>query len=604
MVCYNNKYMAISKKNKSAIEEMALRIVDEERSNWEDAICYVTEDVGFKMRAMIRTFRKNYWGVFDSPTDPNTGLDKFWFHLAMKTVEDIVKNIDIDSKDVNYRAKNPDGQEITEVVRAWVKEWLDKNYFGETLDETERQACIDGTVVWKTWLNGKKIERRTVDLLHVYINPVEDNIQSAYRFTERGIMTPSQIAGMTGWMNTGEIKGSQGLDFNDSERMSANAMPTTGSFADVWEMWGKIPESLITGKAKDTKEIDGHIIVSGLESGDRRVHLIEKNNNQDVDGNIIKPYEELRLVKVSGRWYGLGFIERLLALQEYLNATMNMRINKARVSQLGLFKIRKGAGITPQMLANLPSNGVVSLTNMADLEPMMIPPVDGSSYKDEEVIKEWASGVTQAYPASTGEETPASKSATAVAVESSGSKSAYVMSKNAINSFIERWSDRQLLPKLAKVMPKDELLRIMSDDGKFKEITERVVKYYAHENMKEGKFPNSEQEMMVAIDNAREALLKKDGLFFKLVQDIVAKNIDTKVYATNESMNPGVVIANLLQTLQIAPEYKEPIVKEVFNLMGINIPNLPKIQPNPEENISQAPMAMPTEQGVLQDSLT
>lgn len=568
----------VSKKEKTAIEEQALRIVDEERTNWEDAICYVTESVGFKMREMIRTFRKNYWGVFDEPTDPNTGLEKFWFHLAMKTVEDITKNVDIDTKDINYRAKNPDGYEITEVVRAWVREWLDKKYFGEVLDETERQCCIDGTTVWKTWKNGNAIERRTVDLLHVYINPVEENIQTAYRFTERSVMTPGQLASMNGWMNTSDIKGSQGLDFNDSERMTSGATPTTGFFVDVWEMWGKIPKYLITGKKSDTQEIDGRIVVSGLESGDRRVHLIEMNNNKDNDGNIIKPYEELRFVKVAGRWYGLGFVERLLALQEYLNSIMNMRVNKSRVSQLGLFKIRKGSGVTPQMLANLPSNGAISLSNLDDIAPMDIPPVDATSYKDEEVVKEWAAGVTQAYPASTGEDTPASKSATAVAVESAGSKSAYVMSKNAINSFIERWSDRQLLPKLASVMKKDDLLRVMSDDNKFKDIIERVVKYYALEQMKNGQFPNSPEELEQAINSAREEIMARDGLFFNLVQDIITKNIDTKVFSTNESLNPGVVIANLLQTIQLAPEYREAVLKEVFNLMGINIPNLPKIQ--------------------------
>lgn len=595
--------MAISKKNKSAIEEQALRIVDEERTSWEDAICYVTESVGFKMREMIRTFRKNYWGVFDDPVDPNTGLEKFWFHLAMKTVEDITKNIDIDTKDINYRAKTPDGIAITEVVRVWVREWLDKQYFGETLDETERQGCIDGTVVWKTWKNGNKIETRIVDLLHVYINPQEKDIQSAYRFTERSIMTPEQIAGMD-WLNNKDIKGSQGLDFNDSERMSANATPTTGHFVDVWEMWGKIPEYLITGKKSDVGEIDGRIVVSGLESGDKRVHVIEKNTTKDSDGNIIKPYEELRFVKVAGRWYGLGFIERLLALQEYLNSIMNMRINKSRVSQLGLFKIRKGAGITPQMLANLPSNGAISLTNMADLEPMQIPGVDETSYRDEEVIKEWAAGVTQAYPASTGEDTPASKSATAVAVESTASKSAYVMTKNSINSFIERWSDRQLIPKLSSLMKPKDLLRVLSDDSKFKDIVDRVVNFYAVQSMNAGNFPTSEMELMQVRDSAREQILKRDGLFFELVQDIIANNVDTKVYSTNESMAPGVVIANLLQTLQLAPEYKEQITKEVFNLMGINIPSLPKIPQQIEGMPTVEQPAIPTEQGVLENALT
>lgn len=597
--------MAKRTKTKSDIETKAINIVDNERTSWEDAICYVTENVGFKMREMIRTFRKNYWGVFDEPVDNGTGLEKFWFHLVLKTIEDIVKNIDVDTKDINYRAKNEDGYVITEVVRAMVREFLDKNYFGELIDETERQACIDGTAVWKTWLVNGKVETRMVDLLHVYINPVERDIQSAYRFTERSITTPEQIASMNGWMNTEDIKGSQSLDFNDSERNSGTATPTTGNFVDVWEMWGKIPEYLITGKKKDTQEVDGHIIVSGLESGDKRVHLIERNNTKDANGNIIKPYEELRFVKVAGRWYGLGFAERLLALQEYLNSIMNMRINKARVSQLGLFKIRKGAGITPQMLANLPSNGAISLTQMADLEPMQIPPVDQTSYKDEEVIKEWAAGVTQAYPASTGEDTPASKSATAVAVESAGSKSAYVMAKNSINSFIERWSDRQLIPKLSKIMKKEDIFRVMSDDTKYKQLVDRVVNYYAKLNMDSGNMPSSQMELEMALDNARQDLMSRDNLMFKLVQDIIENSIDTKVYSTNESMNPGVVIANLLQTLQLAPEYKEPITKEVFNLMGINIPNLPKTQPMQGQLPGQIPeQPINTDQSTLTPPVT
>lgn len=596
--------MSISKKAKTDIEAKAINIVDNERRNWEDAVCYVTEKVAFKMRQLIRICRKNYWGVFDEPIDPNTKQEKLWWHLSLKVVEDIVKNIDLDQKDVNFIAKNPDGYSITEVIRAYVKEYLSAIYFGETLDETERQLCIDGTVVWKTWSEGKEVRRRTVDLLHFYIDPTEENIQSAYRVTERAILLPDQLAGMKGWMNTEDIKGSQALDKNDADRASANSTPTTGKFVDVWETWGKIPKYLLTGKKEDMEiEVDGHIVVSGLQSGDKRVHKIEMNDNKDSEGNTIKPYEECRTVKIAGRWYGLGFIERILALQENLNTTMNIRSNRQRIAQLGLFKIKKGAGITAQMLSNLPTSGAVVVNNPDDLQQMNIDGPDDSSYKDEEVIKEWASGVAQAYPASTGEQSPASASATAIAVESNASRTAYTMLQDAMGSFIERWVDRHLLPRLAKKMSQKDLLRILRDDEKYKEIVEKVVNYYALESLPEDGNVILPQEIEAELESATEKLMKKDGLFFELVQEIIAKNVCTKVVVTSESMNPNIMVRNIIDVLNIAPEYKEPFTKEIFNLMGLEAPKLPK--PVPAEVMPGQPMTgAPSQQNTLTSAVT
>ena len=82
------------------------------------------------------------------------------------------------------------------------------------------------------------------------------------------------------------------------------------------------------------------------------------------------------------------------------------------MAQLGLFKVRKGSGITPQMLAKLPVNGAVEVTSPDDLTQMPIADVGQSSYTDEEVIKDWATAVTSAYPIASGGDVPASQTAT------------------------------------------------------------------------------------------------------------------------------------------------------------------------------------------------
>lgn len=571
---------------KSDIEQLAINIVDTERTNWSNAVCFITEKVAFNMREAIRVFRKNFWGVFDEPTDPSTGRDKTWIHLVMSLVEDIVKNIDVDQKDIGFNARTPEGYEVTELIRAISKEYLSRMYFGEILDETERQLVIDGTVVWKTWEENGVMVRRTVDLLHCYIDPTEDNIQSAFRFTERGLSTPDEIAGMTGWMNTDGIKGSTTISRNDSENNLTANVPMTGSFVDVWECWGKIPKFLISGDKKDmTTMIDGHIIVSGLDAGDKRVHKIEENKRTDSLGNIIKPYEELRAVKITGRWYGLGWAERLLALQEYLNTIVNIRKNRSYVSQLGLFKIRKGQGITPQMLTRLSTNGAIPVNNMDDIQQFNIQPMDMTSYKDEETIIAWARQVTKATEISSGEPLPASTTATAAAIQNTNSKSAYTLVKEAIGLFLERWMDRHALPMIAKTIKKGDLIRIVGDDDRYKEICEHIAREKVFNDLKDneeiytkqGGIPTFE-EVQAQIEDLANKLQKRSALFLNVVQDVVAKHVDTKVRVTNEDLDTSVTVQNLIQMMGIAPEYKEGLIKQIFDLLGLDMPKLPKPQ--------------------------
>lgn len=568
------------------IEALAINIVNSERTSWENAVCYITEKVAFNMRQAIRVFRKNYWGVFDEPVDPSTGRDKTWMHLVMTIVEDIVKNIDVDQKDMGFNARTPEGYGITELIRAVSKEYLSRMYFGEILDETERQLVIDGTVVWKTWEENGVMKRRTVDLLQCYIDPTEENIQSAFRFTERGLATPDQIAGMNGWMNTQGIKGSTSLSKNDPETNTNSGTPTTGSFVDVWELWGKIPKFLLTGKKEDMNEmIEGHIVVSGLDSGDKRVHKIEENNKKDSFGNILKPYEELRAVKITGRWYGLGWAERLLALQEYLNTVMNIRINRSFVSQLGLFKIRKGQGITPQMLTRLSTNGAVSVNNMDDIQQFQVQPMDETSYKDEQTIVAWARQVTQASEISSGEPLPASTTATAAAIQNTNSKTAYTLVKEAIGLFLERWMDRHALPIIAKTIKQGDIIRIVGDDEKYKEIAENLAREQVFEDLKkneevyktQGNIPTFE-EVQAQIDDLTQKIQKRPALFLKVAQDVIAKHVDTNVRVTNEDLDTSVTVQNLIQMMGIAPEYKEGLTKQIFDLLGLDMPKLPKPQ--------------------------
>lgn len=578
---------------KADIEARAISIVRGEKQRWEVATAFITDRVSFKMRNLIRTCRKNYYGIFDQPFDPNTNLEKIWYPLTEINVEAVIKNIDLDQKDLNFRAKHPNGYGVTDVVRAHVKDKLSAMHFGQMLDDAERYLAIDGTLVWKTYKEYGKLQTRAVDLLNIFIDPTSPSIRQAYRFTERCLMLPDEIQAMNGWINKEGIDRDvpEGVPQTDPYWMNrATGVNSNVRMWDVYEMWGQIPKSLITGlRADDNVEVAGHIVVSGIDSpGKERVHLIEENTKKDREGYAIKPYEEMWYTRVPNRWYGRGIAEKLLTLQIYANIVFNVRINRSRISGMGLFKIRKGAGVTPQMLQRLQSNGAVVLNNLDDLQQLVVQDVQATSYKDEEVVNAMAERLTNAFEVVTGEALPSSTPATNAAIQNQNAKSGFSIIKEQIGFFLERWMSNHALEILVDELDADFVVRIMGNEENFGELIDRVLVYQASSALDDawanGYLPDP-QEFQAAMDAARERLSKGD-LFIKLLRKIIADEVDTEVFITNEEMDVPSTVSNIIAMLPIAPEFRDAMIKQAFDLMGLGQPKA-----------SKAPMQMPPSLG-------
>jgi hypothetical protein len=257
----------------SDLEKTAISLMDGERIAWETTVAFVTDRVAFNMKNLLRQLRKNWWGIFEEPVDPVTGRKKIWVPLTESTGETVVKNINLDTKDITFRAKTPKATALTALVRSIVRNFLDKMRFGEKLKELETILARDGTCVWKTietW--DKKLKQyvcdiRIVDLLNVYLDPTSPSIQEAYRFTERSLMYTDEIKSMKGWINTEGLYAAVSLPRVDGFfRNQGNTLGTVKG-TDVWESYGKYPTYLLTGNKKDMQEEDIHIVVSGLEAG-------------------------------------------------------------------------------------------------------------------------------------------------------------------------------------------------------------------------------------------------------------------------------------------------------------------------------------------------
>jgi len=587
----------------ASLEREAITIVNEHISKYEDPQVFITEHVSFSIRPLTRVLRKNYYGVFDNPIDKATGRKKIWVPLTMTMCDGVTKNSDIDTKDATFTSRNRNGQAATEITRATVRRELDDTYFGQDLDMAIRTLSVDPTIVWKLtpYKKNRKthINRQQIDILNVYIDPSAKSLQEV-DFAERALMTKKEMEKMTDWINVDKAVEQENLSrFDDISKSTVS----TGKMVEVYEFYGMIPKILITGKKKDRKEmVDGRIVTSG--SGESAVlHFIEQNTQKDKLGNIIKPYEEGWYTKLPWSWYGISPAWKVLDLQEYVNATVNIRINRNTVAQYGIFKMKEGAGIRQKDFARLGSNGVIKVRDMNDLEQFQVQEVGPGSYRDEEIAKQWASEVTSAFDIVRGAPSPSSATATAQAIEDRNSKSAFLLIKDSIGFFLVKVIDRHYLPHVPKMVKENGTVRIYGDIDNIEELRERVLSYLAMQELEKTNVVPTQQELDDVISSLEKKLRADHNLFIDAVDDIIISSLDTKISFTNEEMDNAIIARNIIDMMRIVPpEYQKPMVEQVFDLFGLERPRI-KEQPQLPAGMEQggeptggSPLGMPTAQ--------
>ena len=565
------------------IEREASQIVSDLWTNHNDTVVFITEKVAFRMKDVIRDMRKNYWGVFDKPIDPVTGRKKIWVPLTESSVDSVVKNIDLDTKDVDFVAKKVGAIPLTSLIRAASKNELEKmNFdglkFSEFLDASERDVAIDGTFVWKTYeekKDGRNILKvKRVDLLNLAIDGTAPNIQDAEGVVERAVISRDEFEKMDIPFNKDEVVYSTFISRND-DLVTNTQIQTSTKFVTLYEYWGLAPEYLITGKKGDDKLVEVRILCSG-DDNSFVLHDIEKNTKG------YKPYEECWYRKINGRWYGKGIAEKLAMLQLWINTVVNIRINRHQISQLGLFKLRKGSGVTAQSLSKLGTNGLIQLNNLQDLEPMIMQEASASSYKDEDVINGWAARLTALFGSDVGEPMPASTPATNAVLNNRSSQSEFTMVKEGIGGFLERWYERHALPVIKKNLKKDLIVRITENPEERRALDERIVNTLAYNELKKirkkGKLVD-EEKVLSEMEKAKEKLeMMGESRFSQLVEDLDLMEYDVKVKITNEDGDKSVIVQNLLAMLQTVTNFPTiginpvDIVREIYDQLGLNPP--------------------------------
>ncbi len=589
-------------------EARAISFATKSYAAMKDQLSFVTDRVAFDMVNIVKRSRKNYYGIFDVTHDTVTGQEKYWMPLTETIVETVRKTVDIDSKNFQIYTAN-------EVLPGWAKvqqhvfyDKLKRIRWGPKLNDIIARSIIDGTGILKAckeW--DPKIKKwvrvpKAVDRLNFLTDMTADWLTDAPVKMERFIMTPDELRTYNKiWDNveyavaTKDVSRVDELQVGGQSALSMTRQETP--YVVGYEIWGKIPLDILTGKDEDSMDVfDGHIVVSGMGQGrgvNLVVHLIEKNTENK---HGLAPYTEVRMRKCPNRWDGRGVPEQLFGAQEYGNMVVNLRKNNAQILQNGLFKAKIGRGITSEVVAQAVAGGIIPVYDMDDLQPLPVQDVRNSSYLDEDRITNWAQRQTFASDAVQGANQPASVAATTATIQDRNSRNAFDLIDEEFGMSFSQFFEDHILPYLPEEYDADEVLRVTGDASDFATLDDAYVNHVVNQQVNDYIKKNVSVPSAEVVDREKKRALDKlkrmgRNRWLKLTKELQEQEYGLEVVVVNERIDRALIVQQLKEMYASAatnPNSKydpDKIMEETLRLMGLDTGRLAKDRSQSQEEL-------------------
>lgn len=563
-------------------EKEAIRILLDEKANWQEGTVWITPKVTFDTKRMVEKCRKNYFSIFNDPKDPMTGRDKIFIPFTEWVIESILKNVDIDTKDIAVKAKNPSAYSVADIYRYVIRKKLDDIHFGTTINKLLKRVCIDGTGFLKIYRAEGKLQVAIVDRLNMMYDPSAETLDLSSGIIERNVLTLPEVKEYKDWKNIEFVKGSTTIDRTGFDLASKSNVRTTVPYVEVYERYGYVPKSVLTDNDEDSNEyVYALIIASGLNSSSSTIiHKVK-----EVSGH---PYQEFKFKEVPNRLDGRGPAEMLMNIQAYINEIVNVRLNAARMVHQKLWKIR--GNITPQQLSNFFATAAIKLDQQSDIEMVNTGSIDPSSYRDEEQAYFWGNKVTQ----SIDEIAPqGSNTATEALIGQQAASKGYNLRIEDIFLSLEKAFNEKIIPIINKELTKEKIIRITGNPSDVKRMDEKMAKNYVYDNLNKELKKNgimslqTEEEVQMAIEKiTKEMEAMGEDRPIPTFDELFNTEYDIKIVITDETINKATMaqtLQNIMGVLAQAGKPIEPIMNELFDVLGFSgeriISEMNKLQP-------------------------
>lgn len=548
---------------------------------YEAGTLQITDTISYSVKDVLQENRRLYHSKFQNPLDSG-GLEKIFYNIGWIVFDTLYRNTDVDTKDINLRSTNGNAIPLVALIKMAVQSHLRKTNFGTFINKVRRNILKDGTCLVKMVDGAPEV----VDLLNVVRPPHGSPIQDT-GCAERVFMTYDEV------MSYREEYSEHWAEIQSLwERLQKEGL----SEFTIYEHWcidefdGKYQKGCIKyldntiTEPEDTQsntDWTPYIELERYKTPYKRLRKSKRMQKALGKYEPLYPYKEVHFIDVEGRWLGFSVFELVSGLLNDYNEKMNLKRKKDLLDLRGLFVHKKGkmgGSLTQEWLEELETGTTISLEQDEELDRLITSPVTMELITSVDKLFELARQITGTTAQGTGEEMPASTTATVAVVNQKAAQTSYDVVIEQISLFLVEFFEDFYLDVILDELSQEDLIDITGDPSELEELDKVFVDNLVYAEAEKYKAKTGLYPIPQEVEAERQKIMQELGKhsdmrwvelkkpLYKLVHFAI------EFFVNNESFDKNTQIKNILQVLadQNFTGSRKKLYAQLLDLIGLS----------------------------------
>lgn len=525
-------------------------------------------------------------GMFESRTFPTGKIDsqgnyKFFYDIIGPRIDNEVKNIDFDTKDINIYSPRKGDTLASVIANLALHNFLKTTGKAEEINSSIEEGAGWGNIVWKKVKN--TYER--VDLRNFYVIN-----QTAYCLRETPVIERHQFSqtdlrSMKDWKNVEDvIKGCSSETYQQT--VESVQKDTTVPYYAIYERNGEICLADLKKEKgqeclpKDYNEyVWAKVIAAGSKGSAGGVNIdyimfaevMPGKTNEDI-------YKEYHRGAYKGRWWREGLYELLFDCQVRANEIGNQIARGLEYAAKIIFTSPDKL-VVQNILTDLKNGDIIKASQFAHV-PVRIEGFDQLANDWNRIIS-LANSIANSQEVTQGANLPSGTPFKLGQMLNLNANKLYdfIREKLAIplSELFEQW----ITPALIKDLKTKDILRLTGDSEIMDRLYDLIVKdWYLNNLLEIG--PHTQEIANTLMEEKKNELRQRPEIVMEGLKGVF-DGFKPNVYIdiTGESLNVNVELQTLASfvALEMDPVRRTAMIEEMMRMKGLDVGSMPKTTP-------------------------
>lgn len=577
--------------------------IEQELTDYLGAAIEIAEGVTFSQYKLVRRIYLFKNKVYPRGKIDKQGNYKYWFDIIFPRMNNEVKNIDIDTKDILVFSENP----VKDFAPVFIANASMKDYLWQTGRAEEMNAGAelysgDGNIVFKKVKGGYQVW----DPLNTYITIQTARTLDETAIIERHQLTQSEIRAKEGVWDQDAIdaviKNCGDRTFSPTKRTGLRN--TTNPYYEIYERTGEVSERALWEAQKredaatgsETKYVLAKIIVSGMKKGGKEEKYVLYAEALPKGKKISDYYIEAHRGAYKGRWWREGMYELLFDHQVRANEIGNQLARGLEWASKTFFKSADVRTIQ-SLKTDLLNGDIIRSDDLSQVEVRM----QGL----DQLIADWnrlmqdADAIANSYEVVSGGDLPAGTPFRLGQLLDVNATKLFVFLREKLGVAYQRVYKNWVLDEFIKDIRGKDIIRLTGNPDLLTMFYQIAAENWYIDNLVKIGPHTPETAMLLKADKVEE-LKRTDPLIqnSREIWDGVVQRLYIAITGENTDLGEQLeTLANVLQFEQ-DPARRAYLLDIIYKTKGIPVPPefVPTVQPTKEAPADQrkpSPNALP-----------